>query len=91
MKDVLIIGVGGEGCKSANKLFKEGYNCLAIHADYVLEKELDCPQINLFERHWRPNEYPGFTDNPDNVKELVEENKDYITDIILALIASKIE
>ena len=82
MNDILIIGVGTTGSKIVNKLSKEGYTCVAVHANYNLEKELDCPQLNLFDNHWRPNEYPGFTDNPENVKILVEENREIISDII---------
>lgn len=34
------------------------------------------------DRHWRPDEYAGFTENKDNIEELLEENKSYIKNVI---------
>ena len=85
-KQVLFIGVGKLGSKVLESLNKDGYSCLAIHADYDLEKQIQYPQINLLDRHWRQNEYPGFTEDYKNIELLIEENKDYIKDVIEQLV-----
>ena len=81
-RKILFIGIGNSGCHAVDELSTNGYDCLAIHADYNLEKEISCPQLNMLRNHLRPDEYPGFTNNPENIKLLVEENKDVIKDII---------
>lgn len=80
---ILFIGVGDSGCRVVDKLSADGYNCIAIHADYNLEKEIKCPQLNMLRNHWRPDEYPGYTNDIENVKCLVEENKEVIKYILL--------
>lgn len=77
-KQILLIGVGDLGSKVLNLLNDEGYDCLAIHANYDLEKQIHCPQINLMDKHWRENEYPGFLENSSNMELLIEENKEHI-------------
>lgn len=81
-KQILFIGVGELGSKVSDNLNKEGYSSLAIHANYNLESKIQCPQINLMDRHLRQNEYAGFTENKDNIEELLEENKSYIKNVI---------
>lgn len=72
---IFIIGVGDSGSKAVNNLSKNGYKCLAIHANQDLVNKLQCPQLNLFDNHYRQNEYPWFTESPENIKTLMEENK----------------
>ena len=79
MKDkIIFIGVGDSGSKAVNELSQEGYNCLAIYSNKNLDNKLGCPRINLMDNHYRPDEYPGFTDNPENVKLLLYENESLI-------------
>ena len=79
MKDkIIFIGVGDSGSKAVNELNKESYDCLAIYTNRNLDNELSCPRINLMDNHYRPDEYPGFADNPENVKLLTHENEGLI-------------
>ena len=84
--DIIIVGIGDSGSNVANQLNSEGYNTLAIHANYNLENKLSCPQINLLRNHWREDEYPGFTNDIKNIEMLLEENKKLIFSYIKILL-----